>query len=362
MLSDLTIIIPTYKRTQYLYRILSYYSSFKKFDFTILVLDSSPKNFHKDASFDKFYNKKIIFYNFDPKITFWSKISKSAKFIKTKYCVLIPDDDFLIPKSLNKCVDFLEKNKDYVSAHGYYYNHTLIKTNNKKKFKLFEIYKNNGSSDSNFFSQRIDDYMNGNVNTPYYALYKSEVFKNIWHDVNHYVKDWWIHEIFPILSSFVCGKTKKINFFYASREMNNYSVYTKENLIRGFQDDKVKLCFDGLCETLKKNNIFNDENVAILNNTLNSIKEKNLANAKNLNHKITKSSKRILLSDSLFITFIKKFISLFQRLLLNSCPPKIFLHNYADYLRIKYYVKDYFIDNKEDEINIGRKEFDNFGS
>ena len=41
-----------------------------------------------------------------------------AEKVKEKYCAYIGDDDFFIPSSLTKCANFLEENKDYISACG----------------------------------------------------------------------------------------------------------------------------------------------------------------------------------------------------------------------------------------------------
>ena len=46
------------------------------------------------------------------KILFFSKkVYEVSKYVNTKYCVLVPDDDFLSLSAVKKCIKFLDKNQ-----------------------------------------------------------------------------------------------------------------------------------------------------------------------------------------------------------------------------------------------------------
>ena len=59
-------------------------------------------------------------------------VAKMLEIVEEEYSVGSGDDDYFIPKSLDKCVNFLENNQEYSSAHGY---GTLL-ANNESEGKL----------------------------------------------------------------------------------------------------------------------------------------------------------------------------------------------------------------------------------
>lgn len=119
-MAKVSLIIPTFNRPDYLRRLLSYYNSFnEKFD--IIVADSSSNN-------NKKINKEIVVAFPDLNILYldsypetinpWLKNTDSIEHVQSKYCVLCADDDFITPKGIKMSVDFLEKNPDFIVAHG----------------------------------------------------------------------------------------------------------------------------------------------------------------------------------------------------------------------------------------------------
>ena len=126
MLEDLTIIITTYKRYGYLKRLLSFFSLYS-LKSKILILDSTPY-YPDDAQLNKMLSKDgVQWLRFSDDIFFAHKIAEGSKHVDTKYAVLCADDDFLVPGAIELCVDYLDKNQDYTSAHGFYFSHYLRK-------------------------------------------------------------------------------------------------------------------------------------------------------------------------------------------------------------------------------------------
>ena len=92
-------------------------------------------NFYISFRTDSYY---LLFYQkFESNIFVTSKIFEGASLIQTDYSVLCADDDFIIPSSLNKCINFLKNNKSYSSAHGLYFNHPNI--DDFKKTNIFKF-------------------------------------------------------------------------------------------------------------------------------------------------------------------------------------------------------------------------------
>src|SRR5260221_10832539 len=121
--SKVDIVIPTYNRPEYLKRILEYYSPYTK-DFNFIIADSStPQNKNKNKKIIKDYSSTLsILYldKFHPTLQQHYKFAQMVKYIKSKYCVFCADDDFIVPKAIKECVEFLKKNPDYSVAHGTY--------------------------------------------------------------------------------------------------------------------------------------------------------------------------------------------------------------------------------------------------
>ncbi len=108
-LNDLTIIIFSYNRHEWLKRIISYWSNY---DVKLLVLDGSEKKLEKQH-----VNSKNTRYIHDQR-GLYERLLSSSDYIDTKFVILSSDDEFYLPSALLSCVKFLSKNKTYSSCQG----------------------------------------------------------------------------------------------------------------------------------------------------------------------------------------------------------------------------------------------------
>lgn len=106
--SLVSIVIPTYKRHNFLTRALDYY---KDCGLSIFIADSTPERFKNESKF------QCNYFHY-PNLHVFQKILEVLKKIKTPYIVFCADDDFIVPSTILKCVEFLEKNKEYSVAEG----------------------------------------------------------------------------------------------------------------------------------------------------------------------------------------------------------------------------------------------------
>lgn len=107
----ITILVNVHNRHKHLSRQLDYIHA--HYD-RILVLDSSDVEY---AEKDKYRNVEYYYY---PAWEYVDKLEDIVTKVKTPYVHLCADDDFYIPDSVLSCVQFLETNPDYASAHGHY--------------------------------------------------------------------------------------------------------------------------------------------------------------------------------------------------------------------------------------------------
>lgn len=111
MITDATVIIPAHNRPERLQRLLDYY---RGTGVKILVPDSSTKFFTGT------YDPAQVTYLHWPGMHFLLKIKEILPLISTPYVLYCADDDFAVPKAIDRMTDFLDQNPDYSTAQGHY--------------------------------------------------------------------------------------------------------------------------------------------------------------------------------------------------------------------------------------------------
>lgn len=233
----LTLIIITHNRYQYLLRILNFYLKYNSF-FKILILDSSSVKMTKNIS-NLLEQKKedgINIIKFDSKISLIEKLMKGTINITSEYCCIAPDDDFLIPSCFKKCVNFLEKNMNFSSAHGSYFNHKFILN---KSLVLYPLYDNNFiSNDNNSPKNRLEKYYSSEISIyPLYAIHRTSDYKKIISKCYEATNNVLLLEHLFTSFSLIIGKMKVFKNFYCTKEINNL-VWLTENKINDYYSDK----------------------------------------------------------------------------------------------------------------------------
>jgi glycosyltransferase domain-containing protein len=109
-LENLTIIIPTYNRSKNLIRLIKFYS---EINVNIIVLDASENQ-------EFFVNNDQLNYIHLRGSKLHERLLYASKLVTTNYVAICADDDFLFPQGLEKCIEFLEINRDYSCVQGAY--------------------------------------------------------------------------------------------------------------------------------------------------------------------------------------------------------------------------------------------------
>jgi glycosyltransferase domain-containing protein len=124
-LSDVTIVLPTFRRPDYLLRTIRYYRD-RGYKGAILIGDSSNELTRSGISEFLHANKilNICYINCEHIDVIDTQYILMGKVV-TKYVAFCGDDDYLIPSSIERCIDFLDNNKDYSCASGRMVTYTL---------------------------------------------------------------------------------------------------------------------------------------------------------------------------------------------------------------------------------------------
>ena len=164
-MDDCTLIIVSHERKDLLIKSFNYH---KKYFKKILILDSSKLNnrllFDNDFKYFHLSNFSLA-----------EKIYYGLKKTKTKYVLIVPDDDFIFPKIVQRGLYFLDKNNDYVSYGGKYISFNPI----YNLFKLHVLYKDLYFTNNNSNPLvRLNSLIKKHPQMTYY-LYRKEILFNI---------------------------------------------------------------------------------------------------------------------------------------------------------------------------------------
>ena len=120
---EVSLIIPTMNRPKLLLRLISYYASLK-FEGKILIGDSSNAEIFRETAraLESYKGSLDIWHRHLPGRSVAAAVLDMNEYLTTPYACLIPDDDFLVPRTLANCIQFLDSHPDYVAAHGVNWN------------------------------------------------------------------------------------------------------------------------------------------------------------------------------------------------------------------------------------------------
>ena len=129
--SILTLVIATKNRNQWIERIASYYSNIR-FSHKIFIVDSSDENkFKINKQIVSNHSKELdLTHYYLPNTSSGLATAKIIDQIETEYTIVTGDDDYLVPRTLTHCIEFLEQNNDYTAVAGKVFSPYVYSTSN----------------------------------------------------------------------------------------------------------------------------------------------------------------------------------------------------------------------------------------
>ncbi|MBL7224523.1 MAG: DegT/DnrJ/EryC1/StrS family aminotransferase [Desulfobacteraceae bacterium] len=208
---QISILIPTLNRSEFLIRALSYYGKvgFKGY---ICIGDSSDAQHSERIKciVNALEDKLNIIYKYFPKPSYdvQTCFKELIEIAPTSYLVFSGDDDLLIPRSLGKCARFLQEHPDYSAAHG-----LRLVFHLKKNGPYGEITKTEYSQQHIWESEKAADrwaeYMRYAASTQYYVHHKT-TWKRMYKDVSSISMQYLGPELLPCSISAISGKVKQL--------------------------------------------------------------------------------------------------------------------------------------------------------
>ena len=214
MSTKLTIILFLKERKNFNRRFIDYFCE-NNLNFNLLISDGSKKKIDKDLLKKIKKNKFIKYFKFPEDksyFIYYQKIYKTLKLVKTKYVFFASNDDFIIYKTLKKCVDFLTSQNKYIGCGGTMIGFEILKKNNLD-FKLsnfHNIYKNNKLDHVNSFD-RFNHFLKNYCDHPKNCVMEKKIFLDTYkHSSNLFQNNIEFKDHFSCLHNVISGRIKDI--------------------------------------------------------------------------------------------------------------------------------------------------------
>jgi len=161
-----------------------------------------------------------------------SKIAQALSVVDSEYSVVCADDDFIVPRAVERCTQFLESNPDYEVAHGHTMWVCTVELTTRKRFLTFSRIEPDTPRSklwSRESSQRTIDYSDPGLRLHQHLLDYWPTFYSVHRRLNlmrnmlltaNLTKDYWFGELLPGCLSIIQGKLKCLDILYQVRPYN----------------------------------------------------------------------------------------------------------------------------------------------
>lgn len=217
---DLSILIPTMNRSDFLMRLLNYYAD-NNYKYQILIGDSSNAKHIEitKKAIEQFKGKLRITYREYPGINVAECLRQLTKLVTTPYAVFIADDDFLVPDGLEQCMKFLDDHGDYIAAHGMGISIRLRSNGSYGKFLGCTKYRL-PVIEEDTASKRLLNHLK-DYSVTLFCVHRTEAWRTMCQEDVGLVDTAFRAELLPCCLSVIQGKVKQLNCFYLVRQDHN---------------------------------------------------------------------------------------------------------------------------------------------
>jgi len=248
------IIISTKNRSSYLNNLLKYYAEIES-QHTLYIGDASDTDHINEIIpiIKSLRNDINIVHKQYPEygrgiVDQGNTVKKMLEFVEEEYVVASGDDDYFIPKSLDKCVEFLENNNEFTSVHGYGTFLTYHENEGKHKIGgkyILSEYKANSASER--FKLMLNRY-----SVLFFSVHRTKIYRKAFKNIEKLP----LHpalfvEVMPAHMSAILGKSKKLDCLYLIRGINP-ARYIQSKLLDQIIDSGWSNAVDIFIKTLSE--------------------------------------------------------------------------------------------------------------
>lgn len=266
ILSNLTIVILTYNRPEYIKRAMRYWNNVGPI---IVILDGS------EVPISEFFLLNLdtnIQYSHKP-ISLLDRINLASRIATTKYAILLSDDEFFIPSALASCILELEKNKDLISCGGRCLGFK-VQHNGLLWYKQYAEQKDHNITDEDPIDRMIYHMSNYTPSTIYSITRTNYWSKILESSVQHKYPDPGTIELQLELSFAYFGKSKILPIIMWLRSTENppHNQYNEIRFSEWWHDSRYKEYKHNLIENLSKT-FYSEHNIHTIDEIENGIED-----------------------------------------------------------------------------------------
>lgn len=245
---DVTLLVPTLNRSEYLIRLLTYYS-YTKFDGRIIIGDSSDA-YHLERtrnavqSLCQNLNVQHIAY---PGLSSSQTYEQLATLIDTSYVAFLGDDDFILTSGLRQCCQYLDSFSDFTAANGRALEFEVDNGDAYGAMSVSRFYPQPNLQSKNAM-ERFFFHMN-HYTVTLFSVHRADVWKEIWNGVSLAKDNAIAGELLPCCLSAVSGKIAHLDCLYLMRQTNNLR-YIEPEFYEWISNDKWLPSHDVFCHRL----------------------------------------------------------------------------------------------------------------
>lgn len=209
----ITLLIPTKNRSEFLSKTLRYYAD-NDYNGLIFIGDSSDSSHVEKIkeTIQKLPGKVNIKYKWYPQeLNFTKCINQMLQDVASPYASFIGDDDFLVPKSIEICVEFLNANREYIGAHGVGARILVERHRTRLKINAISDYRLSPREEGTA-AERLLNHMS-NISNMLFSVYRTDILKSMFENTelpDHSLAG----DLLPGCLAVVKGKIKKLDCFH----------------------------------------------------------------------------------------------------------------------------------------------------
>lgn len=227
-LSQLTIVIPSFCRQEYLLRQLVYWAFSEA---TIIIVDGSPVPLEAKV-IDLISGVPNVQY-FSINDSYTNRIREACKYIKTPYAMCLADDDMFLMEGLSSAVDQLNQDSGVVVCMGQIigidYDHKKMRTHIFPYGDSLENYQVRHQDPVRRVQLGIDSYRTATS----YAVFRAATFSKVWHS----------------LQMTSCLEATEYEHAIATYTLGSLSTVSHVYWLRSFECEPIDSVIDGTRKT-----------------------------------------------------------------------------------------------------------------
>lgn len=215
---DITLLIATKDRAEFIIRLLRYYRDVG-FEGKITIGDSSaPEQTQAiQEEIDAVHKQLAVTCQvFPAELSVGQIIRRQLESVSSPYVVFLGDDDYLVPSGLEACVRFLGRSPTYHAAHGRGALFILKQNGAYGDFRGVGPYPQ-GKVEAEAASERLSVYL-GNYFMVLFSVHRTESFQRMYRDVGLTPNLLFANELLPCCLSVVLGRVKALEDCYLFRQ------------------------------------------------------------------------------------------------------------------------------------------------